>query len=78
MRKQTKTQVESTLRRCGMWTGYLVLSRVAPCHIVGGWGVGYRIEATSVASFRQLVDNFTYHSCSTELGRYPAYYEVER
>lgn len=76
--KQTKAQVEATIRKGKHFKGYLCGNKVNPYHINNGWHLGYYIEVDSIDAFRKEVERFetSLWVYTPELGRYPHYYEI--
>ena len=77
MLKQTKAQVKAAIRRQGVWRGYLVPCRVAPCHIRAGWCLGAHVTFDSLADLAVQVNAYAYYNCNAELGRYVAFYQED-
>lgn len=75
MKKLTKTQVKKIIRDTGKWAGYIVPCKVNTFHIVGGWGLGMKVEFTDLEEMEKTLNSFTYYNCNSELGNYVAFYQ---
>jgi ribosomal protein L5 len=64
-----KATVKAAIRNQGTWTGYIAPNKVSAFHITGGWHIGCKITVTTLEELEDVVDNFSYYNCNSELGQ---------
>lgn len=68
IRSEHKNTVKSKIRKEGKWIGYIAPNKVAPYHVVGGWGIGLKITVKSLKELERVIRDYQIYNCNSELG----------
>ncbi|MDQ1147040.1 hypothetical protein QE429_003867 [Bacillus sp. SORGH_AS 510] len=75
MKKLSKSAVKSSINKNGLWTGFLVTSKLNPFQISGCWSIGFKVSITNLDDLERALVRFTYANSNDEVGNSIFFYE---
>lgn len=76
--KEVKRQIKTN----GEWVGMIVGNNVSPYHVVGGWGLGCKIEVDSEKELEKQICYYKYFNADREIWRNyshnPHFYQIKQ
>ncbi|PGF05162.1 hypothetical protein [Bacillus toyonensis] len=86
LKKVTKHQITSAVKKNGNWVGYIAPNKVSEFHVNQGFHLGVQTNIQSNQegilivngqyTFSQFVDQIEAYNCNSEVGTRVAYWEV--